>query len=212
MATKPKKKVARKKVVSQPRKAGSRPILALVLFTFAVLVFVAVFDYNSAQYHVDPPTETNLVGKLGSFLGFYGFHYFGASIFMLPVYLVWLGVRFLIQQQPPRKRAVTSFAALASLVCAAGLLAMLGGKPRRRAVSRSAVAWHAVACLASWMAPMLLEPYVGPFGAFLVLFMGFVIGSVIVFTDNQERFFEYIQERYKLFLVGRLLRRKSVRR
>jgi len=200
MATKPKKKVARKKVVSQPRKAGSRPILALVLFTFAVLVFVAVFDYNSAQYHVDPPTETNLVGKLGSFLGFYGFHYFGASIFMLPVYMVWLGVRFLIQQQPG-KRAVTSFAALASLVCAAGLLAMLGGN-RGGGLFQDQLSHGTGGVFGEWMAPMLLEPYVGPFGAFLVLFMGFVIGSVIVFTDNQERFFEYIQERYKLFLVG----------
>ena len=207
MATKPKKKVARKKVVSQPRKAGSRPILALVLFTFAVLVFVAVFDYNSEQYHVDPPTDTNLVGKFGSFLGFYGFHYFGASIFMLPVYLMWIGVRFLIRQQP-RKRAVTSFAALASLICAAGLLAMLGVNSSG-GLFRDQLSHGTGGVLGELVGPMLFEPYIGQFGAFLILFMGFVIGSVIVFTDNQERFFEYLRERYTSFLAARATSREA---
>jgi S-DNA-T family DNA segregation ATPase FtsK/SpoIIIE len=207
MATKPKKKVARKKVVSQPRKARSRPILALVLFTLAVLVFVAVFDYNSEQYHVDPPTDRNLVGHFGSFIGFYGFHTFGAAIFMLPVYLMWIGVRFLIQQ-PPGKRMLTSCAALISLICAAGLLAMLGAN-RGGGLFQDQLSHGTGGVSGEWVAPMLLEPYVGPFGAFLVLFLGFAVGSVIVFTDNQERFFEYLQQRYRQFLEDQAASREA---
>ena len=34
-----------------------------------------------------------------------------------------------------------------------------------------------------WVAPMLLEPYVGPFGAFLVLFLGFARAPDFPITD-----------------------------
>ena len=194
MARKPNKKVARKKVVSQPRKAGSRPAWALLLFTIAVLLLVAIFDYNSGQYHADPPTDTNLVGHLGSFLGFYGFHYLGASIFLLPVYLMWIGVRFLIQQQP-RKRAMTSAAAFASLICAAGLIAMLGADSSG-GLFQDQLSHGCGGVLGELIAPILLEPYVGLFGSYFILLMGFTVGSMIVFTDNLRRCADYVQSIY----------------
>ena len=194
MARKPNKKVARKKVVSQPRKAGSRPAWALLLFTIAVLLLVAIFDYNSGQYHADPPTDTNLVGHLGSFLGFYGFHYLGASIFLLPVYLMWIGVRFLIQQQP-RKRAMTSAAAFASLICAAGLIAMLGADSSG-GLFQDQLSHGCGGVLGELIAPILLEPYVGLFGSYFILLMGFTVGSMIVFTDNLGRCVDYVQSIY----------------
>ena len=194
MARKPNKKVARKKVVSQPRKAGSRPAWALLLFTIAVLLLVAIFDYNSGQYHADPPTDTNLVGHLGSFLGFYGFHYLGASIFLLPVYLMWIGVRFLIQQQP-RKRAMTSAAAFASLICAAGLIAMLGADSSG-GLFQDQLSHGCGGVLWELIAPILLEPYVGLFGSYFILLMGFTVGSMIVFTDNLGRCVDYVQSIY----------------
>ena len=194
MARKPNKKVARKKVVSQPRKAGSRPAWALLLFTTAVLLLVAIFDYNSGQYHADPPTDTNLVGHLGSFLGFYGFHYLGASIFLLPVYLMWIGVRFLIQQQP-RKRAMTSAAAFASLICAAGLIAMLGADSSG-GLFQDQLSHGCGGVLGELIAPILLEPYVGLFGSYFILLMGFTVGSMIVFTDNLGRCADYVQSIY----------------
>lgn len=194
MARKPNKKVARKKVVSQPRKAGSRPAWALLLFTIAVLLLVAIFDYNSGQYHADPPTDTNLVGHLGSFLGFYGFHYLGASIFLLPVYLMWIGVRFLIQQQP-RKRAMTSAAAFASLICAAGLIAMLGADSSG-GLFQDQLSHGCGGVLGELIAPIVLEPYVGLFGSYFILLMGFTVGSMIVFTDNLGRCVDYVQSIY----------------
>ena len=194
MARKPNKKVARKKVVSQPRKAGSRPAWALLLFTTAVLLLVAIFDYNSGQYHADPPTDTNLVGHLGSFLGFYGFHYLGASIFLLPVYLMWIGVRFLIQQQP-RKRAMTSAAAFASLICAAGLIAMLGADSTG-GLFQDQLSHGCGGVLGELIAPIVLEPYVGLFGSYFILLMGFTVGSMIVFTDNLGRCVDYVQSIY----------------
>ena len=52
MARKAKKKVVKKKVVSQkPRKAHSRPVWAMLLFTIAVLFAVSIFDYEHNQVH-----------------------------------------------------------------------------------------------------------------------------------------------------------------
>ena len=203
MARKPKKKVARKKVVSQPRKIGSRPVWALLFFTLAALVFVAVFDYNSGQYHADPPTDTNLVGQFGSFLGFYGFHYFGVSIWLFPLYLLWMGVRFLIQQDP-RKRLITGLVALGSLICASGLAAMMGDVGQAQGgVFENQLSNGFGGVIGELIAPVILQPFIGPFGSFLILLMGFVVGSVIVFTDNLGRFLDYIQNVYNGFLAER---------
>ena len=203
MARKPKKKVARKKVVSQPRKIGSRPVWALLFFTLAALVFVAVFDYNSGQYHADPPTDTNLVGQFGSFLGFHGFHYFGVSIWLFPLYLLWMGVRFLIQQDP-RKRLITGLVALGSLICASGLAAMMGDVGQAQGgVFENQLSNGFGGVIGELIAPVILQPFIGPFGSFLILLMGFVVGSVIVFTDNLGRFLDYIQNVYNGFLAER---------
>ena len=203
MATKPKKKVARKKVVSQPRKIGSRPVWALLFFTLAALVFVAVFDYNSGQYHADPPTDTNLVGQFGSFLGFHGFHYFGVSIWLLPLYLLWMGVRFLIQQDP-RKRLITGLVAMGSLICASGLAAMMGDMGQAQGgVFENQLSNGFGGVIGELIAPVILEPFIGPFGSFLILLMGFVVGSVIVFTDNLGRFLDYMQNAYNGFFAER---------
>ena len=203
MARKPKKKVARKKVVSQPRKIGSRPVWALLFFTLAALVFVAVFDYNSGQYHADPPTDTNLVGQFGSFLGFYGFHYFGVSIWLFPLYLLWMGVRFLIQQDP-RKRLITGLVALGSLICASGLAAMMRDVGQAQGgVFENQLSNGFGGVIGELIAPVILQPFIGPFGSFLILLMGFVVGSVIVFTDNLGRFLDYIQNVYNGFLAER---------
>jgi S-DNA-T family DNA segregation ATPase FtsK/SpoIIIE len=203
MARNSKKKVAKKKVVSQPRKARSRPIVALVFFTMAALVFVAVFDYNSEQYNSTNPTDSNLVGYFGSFLGFHGYHYLGVSIWLLPLYLLWIGVRFLVQQEP-RKRLATSLVAVTSLMCASGLAAMVAvGAPGDGGVFENQLSNGFGGVIGELIAPTWLLPYIGSFGTFLILMMGFLIGSIIVFTDNLGRFVDFLKNRYHAFLAGR---------
>ena len=57
--------------------------------------------------------------------------------------------------------------------------------------------------IGEWLGPVLLEPYIGPFGAFLLLFLGLIIGSILVFTDNLGRFLDYLQNTYRNFLARR---------
>ena len=122
MARKAKKKVAKNKVFSQePRKAQSRPVWALLLFTIAALVAVSVFDYNSGQYNITPPSDINAVGKVGSGIGFYGFHYFGLAVFLITLVLFWFGSRLLIQQERG-KRVLAAIASPIAILFAAGLI------------------------------------------------------------------------------------------
>jgi hypothetical protein len=121
MARKTKKKVVKKKLVSQtPRKAQSRPVWALIFFTIAALVAVSIFDYNSGQYNTTPPSDINAVGLVGSGIGFHGFHYLGVAVFLTPIFLLWFGVRLLIQQERG-KRVLVAIASPIAILFAAGL-------------------------------------------------------------------------------------------
>ena len=205
MARKPKKKVARKKVVSQPRKAGSRPVLALLFFFISLCSFVAIWDFEIAQsrQHTTEP-EMNLVGVFGAEISFWAFHFIGVATWLVPLYLLWVGVRFILQQQP-RRRLVSALATLGSLICASGLAAMMeaiGTVQMQGGIFEQQLSQGVGGVFGEFLATVVLQPFIGPFGSFLILLMGFVVGSVIVFTDNLGRFLDYIQNAYNGFLEG----------
>jgi S-DNA-T family DNA segregation ATPase FtsK/SpoIIIE len=203
MVRKAKKKVAKRKVVSQPRKARSRPIWAIFFFTLAVLILASVFDYNSGQYNVSPPSDINWVGQFGCFTGFHGYHFFGVATWLLPVFLFWIGVRFLLQQEP-RKRVITSVVSVVCLLCAAGLLALMFSKSQvSGSLFEEQLSNGFGGLVGEFLAVKLMEPLVGQFGTFMILLMGLIAGSVIVFTDNLGRFVDYLQNSYRSFLEGR---------
>jgi S-DNA-T family DNA segregation ATPase FtsK/SpoIIIE len=203
MARKAKKKVAKRTVVSQPRKTRSRPVWALLLFTLAALVAVSVFDYNIEQYNATNPVDSNLVGYFGSYVGFYGFHFLGVAVFLLPLFLLWVGVRLVVQQDRG-KRLLTVIVSPLAISCAAGLIAMM--RPSASAegsVFEAQLSNGFGGVIGEFLGPVLMEPYIGPFGTFLILLMGLLIGSILVFTDNLGRFLDYLQNRYRDFLASR---------
>ncbi|MDQ8194310.1 DNA translocase FtsK [Coraliomargarita sp. SDUM461004] len=203
MARKAKKKVAKKKVVSQPRKASSRPVGALLFFTIAALVAVSVFDYNTEQYNATNPTDPNLVGYFGSYVGFFGFHFLGVAVFLVPLFLIWFSVRMLLQQEHGKRR-LTAIVSPIAVCCASGLMAMM--RPMAAvdgSLFESQLSNGFGGVVGEFLGPVALEPYLGPFGAFLILFMGLVIGSILVFTDNFGRFLDYLQNAYREFLEQR---------
>ena len=205
MALKAKKKVAKSKVVSQePRKAQSRPVWALLVFTIAALVAVSIFDYNSGQYNTPPPSDINAVGLVGSGIGFHGFHYFGVAVFLIPVFLFWFGVRLLIQQERG-KRALVAIASPIAILFAAGLIEWI--YPSANGVGsifEDQISNYLGGIFGEFLYQKVLFPPLGDFGSFLIMMMGFIIGSILVFTDNLGRFLDYLQNTYRDFLAGRL--------
>ncbi len=205
MALKAKKKVAKNKVVSQePRKAQSRPVWGLLVFTIAALAAVSVFDYNSGQYNTTPPSDINAVGLVGSGIGFHGFHYLGVAVFLIPVFLFWFGVRLLIQQERG-KRVLVAIASPIAILFAAGLIEWI--YPSANGVGsifEDQISNYLGGIFGEFLYQKVLFPPLGDFGSFLIMMMGFIIGSILVFTDNLGRFLDYLQNTYRDFLAGRL--------
>lgn len=203
MARKVKKKIVKRNVVSGSRKARSRPVWALVLFTFTALVAVSVFDYNTAQHNATDPTDPNLVGFVGSLIGFYSFHFIGLTAFLLPLFLLWFGIRFLTEQEP-RKRSSTGLISLFTLGCACGLVEWIHPLANAEgSIFEAQISNRSGGLVGEFLYAVLLEPYLGTFGAFLLLFMGLIIGSILVFTDNFGRFLDYLQNALRGLLKRR---------
>ena len=171
MAFKAKKKVANNKVISQePRMAQSRPVWALLLFTIAALVAVSIFDYNTGQYNVTPPSDINAVGKVGSVIGFYGFHCFGVSVFLTPIFLFWFGIRLLIQQERG-KRVLAAIASPIAILFAAGLIEWIDPSASGAgSIFEDQISNYLGGVLGELLYQVLFPP-LGNFGSFIIMLM-----------------------------------------
>ena len=211
--TKTKPKTKRKVISKEPRRGRSRPVWALLFFMLALMVCVALLDFETSQSRqrtTEP--ETNLVGGLGAEGSFWAFRWIGVAAWLGPLYLFWTGLRFLTRQEP-RKRLFVVLASIVSLVCASGLATMLGhGKQVQDSVFRRQLIDDG-AGFGGWLGQFLstefLQPYIGSFGAFLLFLMAFLIGSVVVFTDNFGRAIESLQKSYRSFRANRAEARKA---
>jgi len=164
--------------------------------TLAILVGVAVFNYHSNQFNSTDPADANPVGPFGSHIGFYGFHFTGIAVFLLPLYLLWMSVRFFVPQRP-RKRVIVGLLSIVSLCCAAGLAVQLGDdQAAGSSIFKDQLSNGYGGVFGEWLAGHLLTAFIGSFGAFFVLMMGLMISSIIVFTDNFGRFLDWLHQNY----------------
>ena len=200
MARKTKKKVAKKKIVSQnPRKAQSRPVWALLVFTIAALVAVSIFDYEKDQTHrAADSVSTNLVGDFGSNIGDLAFRSLGVASFLLPLFIFWQGVRLLVQQDLGKRLLVGIVSPLA-IVCGAAFSANIAneGSIFERQLTSDTFGGFIGEFVVTQM------HFFGAFGTIFIPLMGLLIGVIIIFTDKPGRFFNYIQTAYRNFLASR---------
>ncbi|MGK0176296.1 MAG: S-DNA-T family DNA segregation ATPase FtsK/SpoIIIE [Lentimonas sp.] len=206
MTKKTSKKVVAKKIVSQPRKVRVRPFVALVCFFLAICSLVAIgdFDISQSRQHTTEP-ETNLVGFLGAEGSFWTFYCIGIAAWLIPVYLLWAGVRFSMQQEPG-KRTRSAIASIVSLVSASGLVSMLEFEKVLQAqggIFERQLSQGLGGCVGELLINFVLQPYIGSFGSFLILLMALLVGSVIVFTNNLERLRTSVQYGFKRFIESR---------
>lgn len=216
MSRSSKKNGSTPKVVSQPREVGSRPLWALVFFVIAIMALVAIWDFELSQ-SIEISTESreeNLVGFLGAEVCFWTFYFIGVATWLIPFYLFWGGVRLLLKQQRGR-RLWASLASAVSLLCAAGLAAMAAGKGAVAAsvFSHQVPEGYGLGGLAgNFLSTVFMEPYIGRFGAFLVLCLGLVAGSLIVFTDNLGRMIDWLRSRCQEVVQARFGNREERKR
>ena len=189
-------------------------MLALLLFATAVLTFVAILDFDleqSRQVQTEP--AQNLVGVIGAESSFWGFYAFGISVWLFPIFLTGLGIRYLLQQVR-RKRVISYIAVLVAQLSAAGLATMLelsGVVHMEGGLFERQLSQGVGGLFGELLAASLLAPLVGPFGAVMLLLIGFMVGSVVVFTDNFGKLLEYVQARFSETLRGAASRRRRAK-
>ena len=160
--------------------APAHPVWALVFFTLAVLALVAIgdFDVTQSTYKTtDADPGDNLVGVFGANFSFVSFLYIGVATWLLPFYLMWFGVRLLLQQAPKKRTATVLMSAL-SIVCASGLLAMmelLGFASAESSIFKDQLYDRGFGGLIGYvLTEPFLQSYIGNFGAVMVLLMGLI--------------------------------------
>lgn len=184
MVKKVKKKLpVSSKIRSEPRLNRPRPFCGLGLLLCTLLWAVAIFDFDSTQFNATNPKDPNLVGLLGAYLGFYGFHFFGVAVFYAPFLLGWIGVRCWVHQS--RSRLMTMFYALFALIFVAGLAHLIAGDTKRTTSLFSEQLSHGHGGLmGEWLVSLLLLPFLGVFGSYLILLVGSLLCSGAVFAFN----------------------------
>ncbi|MCH2035929.1 MAG: DNA translocase FtsK [Puniceicoccaceae bacterium] len=200
-------KKSTQKKTSNRQVAPAHPLWALVLFTLAVLALVAIGDFDVSQSTYKTTNAVpgdNLVGVFGANFSFVSFLYIGVATWLLPAYLMWFGVRLLLQQSP-KKRTATALMSVISIVCVSGLLAMfelLGFASAESSIFKDQLYDRGFGGLIGYLlTEPFLQSYIGSFGTIMVLLMGLIIGSLITFTDNVGHFLEYLHSANRSVLV-----------
>lgn len=113
-----------KKQTLGSREGESRPIIGILTFVAALLLFVALWDYSPNQNPLltTDPEATNKVGKVGVFFAFFLFSWLGAAAWMIPFSCGWLS-RCFFKKMPARLNWRKGLSWFALYVGGVGLLA-----------------------------------------------------------------------------------------
>jgi S-DNA-T family DNA segregation ATPase FtsK/SpoIIIE len=86
-------------------------VAAIILFVLGILLAVAFLDYSPAQsrWITTHPTDKNLVGVFGAGMSYWTLHWIGVSIWLIPLFLIWLGC---VALRNARRLALTRLVAM----------------------------------------------------------------------------------------------------
>ncbi|MBL9192473.1 MAG: DNA translocase FtsK [Opitutaceae bacterium] len=86
-------------------------VAAIILFVLGILLAVAFLDYSPAQsrWITTHPTDKNLVGVFGAEMSYWTLHWIGVSIWLIPLFLLWLGC---VALRNARRLALTRLVAM----------------------------------------------------------------------------------------------------
>lgn len=95
-ATKAQKKADNPTAKIESYQEKSKPLTALFLVLFGLLVFVALFDYEWGQSHQSTthPVSENVVGAFGAEASYLLYHWLGLGAWIVPLLLYWLSFLF----------------------------------------------------------------------------------------------------------------------
>ena len=180
------KKTKRKSVTTKERTIPPKKFFGVLFLTLAILVFFSILDYHQEQWNSTDPSEPNWVGQFGSHVGYYGFHNFGAAIWIIPFLLGFLGYRF-FSEQKRGLRVRQGLLGLVSLISLSALLSIVNELAGIEFVERSLVN-QLTAGIGGFFGDILVfkafKPVLGSLGCVLIFSVSFVSSLYIGLGDN----------------------------
>ena len=180
------KKTKRKSVTTKERTIPPKKFFGVLFLTLAILVFFSFLDYHQEQWNSTDPSEPNWVGQFGALVGYYGFHNFGAAIWIIPFLLGFLGYRF-FSEQKRGLRVRQALLGLVSLISLSALLSIVNELAGIEFVERSLVN-QLTAGIGGFFGDILVfkafKPVLGSLGCVLIFSVSFVSSLYIGLGDN----------------------------
>jgi S-DNA-T family DNA segregation ATPase FtsK/SpoIIIE len=180
------KKTKRKSVTTKERTIPPKKFFGVLFLTLAILVFFSFLDYHQEQWNSTDPSEPNWVGQFGALVGYYGFHNFGAAIWIIPFLLGFLGYRF-FSEQKRGLRVRQGLLGLVSLISLSALLSIVNELAGIEFVERSLVN-QLTAGIGGNFGDILVfkafKPVLGSLGCVLIFSVSFVSSLYIGLGDN----------------------------
>lgn len=205
------------------REKHARPLIALVLMTFAVLVLAALLDYdamdnpylNSDRARGQLEHEENMVGLFGTHVSYQVFRWLGYCAWVLPVFILRFAI-LAVYKKAQFLKLSRVFAAIACLIALTGLAAMFQ-------TSFDAAASNAVAdyvdnpsspyarytagpggVIGHSLYQVVMQNALGPFGSGMLYVMAALAFGVPVLFTQPTVFFHNARERFSCWVDKRL--------
>ena len=160
--------------------------MGVVLITLSFLIFFSIVDYNNDQFNATNPQDTNWVGEFGAYVGHFGFNYLGASLWLFPLLMGFLGYRF-FQEQKRGLRLRQFILAFVAMISLSGLLAIIEDLGELKFLS-DLLSDQLTAGLGGQLGAIfvgvILKPVIGPLGCILIFSISLVSSLYIGLGDN----------------------------
>ncbi len=197
------------------REGQARPLLAIILITLAILVFVALLDYdpsNNRHVNSDARGSQNAVGWIGDEVAFGLYYGVGYACWLVPILLLRFGL-LCFQQKTAHLRLGRVLAAVPLIFVVSGIAALYDAqnyipeKPayiKKTAEAQNVTAYHKgsggdIGCII-YGPPQpqrygLMKGAVGPFGSGLLYSMLFIVLAIPIFFSEPTKFFYSLRDR-----------------
>ena len=180
------KKTKRTSVTTKERTIPPKKVFGVLFLTLAILVFFSFLDYHQEQWNSTDPSNPNWVGQFGAFVGYYGFHNFGAAIWIIPFLIGFLGYRF-FSEQKRGLRVRQGVLGLVSLISLSALFSIVNDLAGIDFVERSLVN-QLTNGIGGIFGDVLVfkafKPVLGSLGCVLIFSVSFVSSLYIGLGDN----------------------------
>ncbi len=196
--------------------------MATGCFIFAVLLSVAFFDYNPAQYLGNQSggatvvengalaakslavAKDNLVGPFGSYSTYWAYDIFGGGAWLIPIFLFWL--TYLALRSVKRFVGTRIFVMFLAIVSLSGLLSM-----QTTFLSRPTWFPHGAGGMVGGLVYVNgLKNLFGVFGAGMLLGMVYLLGTLFIFTRDIGVEFEKFVAGFHAWREGRSKRKAEL--